>query len=99
MRDEAGTPVSRLLLLRAERRETAVCLLLVAAREPHVGAAAAGELLELLSGLLSRSAGTGECWAGRPLASPPRKHPRTQHPPARLAVSGHWRIRHEHATC
>ncbi|KAG2487371.1 hypothetical protein HYH03_013942 [Edaphochlamys debaryana] len=59
VRDEAGNPVSRVLLLQRERREAARCLLYVAGREPHVAPAVAVELLELLAGLLSRLGGTG----------------------------------------
>ena len=60
VRDEAGNPVGRGLLLQRERREAARCLLYAAAREPALAPAVAGELLELLAGLLSRMGGTGE---------------------------------------
>ncbi|PNW73920.1 hypothetical protein CHLRE_13g578100v5 [Chlamydomonas reinhardtii] len=59
VRDEAGNPVGRGLLLQRERREAARCLLYAAAREPALAPAVAGELLELLAGLLSRMGGTG----------------------------------------
>ncbi|EFJ49677.1 hypothetical protein VOLCADRAFT_117126, partial [Volvox carteri f. nagariensis] len=59
VRDEAGNPVARTLLLQRERREAARCLLYCCARDPHVAPAVAVELLELLSGLLSRLGGTG----------------------------------------
>ncbi|GLC49201.1 hypothetical protein PLESTB_000193200 [Pleodorina starrii] len=59
VRDEAGNPVARTLLLQRERREAARCLLYCCARDPHVAPAVAVELLELLAGLLSRLGGTG----------------------------------------
>ncbi|KAG2438910.1 hypothetical protein HYH02_010705 [Chlamydomonas schloesseri] len=59
VRDEAGNPVARGLLLQRERREAARCLLYAVARDPALAPAVAGELLELLAGLLSRMSGTG----------------------------------------
>ncbi len=59
VRDEAGNPVSRTLLLQRERRDTARCLLYCCARDPHVAPAVAVELLELMAGLLSKLGGTG----------------------------------------
>ncbi|GIL51286.1 hypothetical protein Vafri_7316 [Volvox africanus] len=59
VRDEAGNPVPRTVLLQKERREAARCLLYCCTRDPHVAPAVALELLELLTGLLSRLGGTG----------------------------------------
>ncbi|KXZ49324.1 hypothetical protein GPECTOR_22g918 [Gonium pectorale] len=59
VRDEAGNPISRALLLQRERRHAGRCLLYAVARDPHLAPSLAGELLELLSGLISRMGGTG----------------------------------------
>lgn len=59
VRDEAGNPVPRALLLQRERREAARCLLYCCVRDQRLAPALMGELLELLAGLLSRLGGTG----------------------------------------